>query len=391
MALGSDGEGWYLLLAGITIHLIHRWSFGVYGDYRWCGGAEGLWPPAGGQYWNTYTQIRLLKPVVLCISRTTHKLPSSLPHRNRSGPIIETWRISIRTPSLRHIRPLANTHRNHSSTRPVEQEADQQALINSSTQRWQRSRGPAQAMRNSSSPLTLPLEPRARIISSSRDIRLQDIRPASQPTLHHNILLPRAIRHKATLLRREQPSGPYTLLFQPSSQKHTRTLTPAGSNTPTYVATYNRALIYSSAPDISITTSATGAQLATVNWHTWSGKIDLAFPATGAQITYKDSFEPAGPRSASLGRLFWTVTHGSDTQADLRCADRAGATVCTVVLRDKLRSGRVEIWRPGLDGDLFDQVVVSAVAEIEDWKRKVESRNSNPGIIAGGVVAALGN
>ncbi|OAP57425.1 hypothetical protein AYL99_08163 [Fonsecaea erecta] len=187
--------------------------------------------------------------------------------------------------------------------------------------------------------------------------------------------------------------GPYTLLFQPTSQKHTSSLTPVGSNTPTYIATYSRPLVYSSEPDIRVVATASGAQLATVNWHTWSSKIDLAFSSTGAQITYKDSFEPVGSSAAAatttLGRLFWTLTHGTDKQADLKCADRTGATVCTVVLHDKLRSGRIEIWRPGLDKDLFDQVVVSALAEIEDWRRKVESQKTNNPAVMAGTMAAI--
>ncbi|KIY01329.1 uncharacterized protein Z520_02881 [Fonsecaea multimorphosa CBS 102226] len=189
----------------------------------------------------------------------------------------------------------------------------------------------------------------------------------------------------------QQQGAPYTLVFQPTSQKHTHSLTPLGSSTPTYLITYNRPLIYSSGPEITITTPS-GAQLATAAWHTWSSKIDLNFSTTGAQITYKDNFEPAGPGgSATLGRLFWTITNGNDKQANLKCADRTGAAVCTVVLHDKLRSGKIEIWRQGLEKDIFEQLVVSAVAEIEDWRRKMESKNNQPAINAGIVAAALNN
>jgi len=59
-------------------------------------------------------------------------------------------------------------------------------------------------------------------------------------------------------------------------------------------------------------------------------------------------------------------------------------------LKDKLKTGKIEIWRNGLDRDVLEQVVVSAVAEIEDWRRKCESANApNPGIYAAGAVAGF--
>jgi DNA-binding protein YbaB len=133
-------------------------------------------------------------------------------------------------------------------------------------------------------------------------------------------------------------------------------------------------------------TSSSGQQVATVQWHTWSDKIDLVFTSQARQITYKDNLElPSG----SLGRLFWSLTQGNAKQADIKCADRTGATIVTVVLQDKLRSGKIEIWRSGLDKDVFEQIVVNAIAEIEDWRRKTESQNSvNPGILAGAIVAS---
>ncbi|KIW98121.1 uncharacterized protein Z519_01705 [Cladophialophora bantiana CBS 173.52] len=199
----------------------------------------------------------------------------------------------------------------------------------------------------------------------------------------------------------QQLGRPYILLFQPTPQKHIRSLTPLGSTTPTNIVTYNRPLIYSSGLDITLIATTSGSQVATVNWHTWSGKIDLTFSATSRQITYKNSFEPTGgsaggtgaaATTTSLGRLFWTVTRGDEKQADLKCTDRTGAVVCTVVLYGKLRSGKIETWRQGLDKELFEQVVVSAVVEVENWKRKIDGRNSsNPGVIADGVEAALGS
>jgi len=60
------------------------------------------------------------------------------------------------------------------------------------------------------------------------------------------------------------------------------------------------------------------------------------------------------------------------------------------VLRDKLQNGRVEMWRRDLSKQQFDEVVVSAVAEIEDLRRKVQDQQPNYGIIAGTAVA-VGN
>ncbi|KAK4937039.1 hypothetical protein LTR10_022225 [Elasticomyces elasticus] len=180
-------------------------------------------------------------------------------------------------------------------------------------------------------------------------------------------------------LRPQTQQGPYTLIFAPSA-KHTKTLTPQGSSQSSYVVHYNRPLIASTRPDITIT-SGSGGQLATAEWHTWSGKIDLTF-TSGNTITYKDNFE-----SSTLGRLFWTMTQGNKKQADIKCADRTGQAVCTVVLRDKLETGRIEIWRHDLSRQEFDEIVVSAIAEIEDLRRKMEDSGVNYGVI--GAVAAI--
>ncbi|KAI1624748.1 hypothetical protein EDD37DRAFT_357596 [Exophiala viscosa] len=145
---------------------------------------------------------------------------------------------------------------------------------------------------------------------------------------------------------------------------------------------YNRPLIASTKPAITITSSS-GGQLATAEWHTWSGKIDLTF-TNGNAITYKDNFE-----SSTLGRLFWTMTQGNKNQADIKCADRTGQAVCTVVLRDELGSGRIEAWRSDLSRQQFDEIVVSAIAEIEDLGRKMEDSGVNYGVI--GAVAAMNN
>ncbi|KAI1611014.1 hypothetical protein EDD36DRAFT_309922 [Exophiala viscosa] len=182
--------------------------------------------------------------------------------------------------------------------------------------------------------------------------------------------------------QQQQPQqGPYTLLFAPSA-KHTKTFTPEGSSQPSYTVHYNRPLIASTKPAITITSSS-GGQLATAEWHTWSGKIDLTF-TNGNAITYKDNFE-----SSTLGRLFWTMTQGNKNQADIKCADRTGQAVCTVVLRDELGSGRIEVWRSDLSRQQFDEIVVSAIAEIEDLGRKMEDSGVNYGVI--GAVAAMNN
>lgn len=107
------------------------------------------------------------------------------------------------------------------------------------------------------------------------------------------------------------------------------------------------------------------------------------------RITYKDNLELVGTAGSQLGRLFWTLSQGDGNQADIKCADRTGATVVTIVLRDRLSRGKVEVWRHGLPQEVLEQVIVSAVAEMEDWRRKVESSNAgvNPGILAGTIVA----
>lgn len=123
-----------------------------------------------------------------------------------------------------------------------------------------------------------------------------------------------------------------------------------------------------------------------MSWHTWSSKIDLAFLQTGVRFTYKDNLELVGSAGSQLGRLFWTLTQGDGDKADIKCADRTGATVVTIVLFDSLSRGKVEIWRQGLPQEVLEQIVVSAVAEMEDWRRKVEnSKAPNPGVLAAGL------
>jgi hypothetical protein len=150
--------------------------------------------------------------------------------------------------------------------------------------------------------------------------------------------------------------------------------------------TYSRPAIYSSPPDITITTGP-GGGLATVNFHTCPDKIDLNFSSTGTQMTYKDHFEPSG---SSLGRLDWKG-HGSLKQADLRAVDRAGASVCTVSATDHLKVGRIEIWRWDVEKHVFEQIVVSAVAELEDWRRKKEQQAFNPSLSTSFAAAAANN
>ena len=54
-----------------------------------------------------------------------------------------------------------------------------------------------------------------------------------------------------------------------------------------------------------------------------------------------------------------------------------------------METGRIEIWRSDLTRQQFDEIVVSAIAEIEDLRRKMEDPGVNYGVI--GAVAAMNN
>jgi hypothetical protein len=123
-----------------------------------------------------------------------------------------------------------------------------------------------------------------------------------------------------------------------------------------------------------------------VSFHTWSSKIDVVFPTQGMSMTYKNVFTPTG---GNVGQIFWTRIRGNSDSADLKGADVQGHTVVRIEVRDKLREGKIEVWRGDLGREVLEQVVVSAVAELEDHRRKVESQNVNPGIIAAGVVTGF--
>jgi hypothetical protein len=151
-------------------------------------------------------------------------------------------------------------------------------------------------------------------------------------------------------------------------------------------------LIASTKPDLTITSGSTGQLAGVVRFHTWSSKIDLSFPSqNGRQITYKDNLEPIASSPASnVGRLSWQLVQGTAKQADIKCVDAAGNTVVTINVHDGLSTGKVEIWRLGLEKDVLEQIIVSGMAEIEDWRKKCENAGiqaAQPGILAGTLAA----
>ncbi|KAJ9605420.1 hypothetical protein H2200_010077 [Cladophialophora chaetospira] len=172
---------------------------------------------------------------------------------------------------------------------------------------------------------------------------------------------------------------PYTFLWQ-RMDKHKRCLIPQGAAQPTHVIEHNTHLL-SSGPEFTITSTIhQNSVVGTIKWHTWSGKIDISIASCGAMITYRDDFES----QTGQGRLIWMIQTEQRDGATLKLADRADYTVATVVLTDNSEQARIEIWRQGMTQQSLDEVVVSAIAEIEDYRKKLNSGASG-GVIAGGM------
>lgn len=137
----------------------------------------------------------------------------------------------------------------------------------------------------------------------------------------------------------------------------------------------------SSGPEFTISsTTNQNSVVGTIKWHTWSGKIDISIASCGSMVTYRDDFES----QTGQGRLIWTIQTEQRDGATLKLADRADFTIATVVLIDNHERARIEIWRQGMTQQSLDEVLVSAVAEIEDYRKKVNSGPS-AGVIAGGM------
>lgn len=140
---------------------------------------------------------------------------------------------------------------------------------------------------------------------------------------------------------------------------------------------------FSSQPDITVLRGQGGAHVGSAKFHTWASKIDL--DVNGQMLTYKDEFDSI----TGLGRVYWKY-QSKKSKGNLKLENRSGQVIATFMFNGWKENevGKVEIWRPGLSPAQTDEVVVSAVAEIESMKR--DNEQVNPGIIAGGVAVAAG-
>jgi hypothetical protein len=63
-----------------------------------------------------------------------------------------------------------------------------------------------------------------------------------------------------------------------------------------------------------------------------------------------------------------------------------------MVLHDGLREGKIEFWRHDLGRAAFEQLLVSAVGEIEDWKQQCTDKKAfNQSYMNGIVIGAANN
>ncbi|KIW21236.1 hypothetical protein PV08_01816 [Exophiala spinifera] len=163
----------------------------------------------------------------------------------------------------------------------------------------------------------------------------------------------------------ETAEGPYTLAFKYAN--HSSSLTPLGSSEPLYVASYKRPFNFSK-PDVLISFAPKNFQLATVIFHSFSSKINLVY-SHDRITTYKARFP-----TTKIKTYQWTVGEGPKrTEASIECFDQVKRRVCTISLTDHFTSGSIEVWKDNMEWDEFDHMIVSAIAQIEWLKRRLET------------------
>ncbi|KAJ9643755.1 hypothetical protein H2204_001900 [Knufia peltigerae] len=218
------------------------------------------------------------------------------------------------------------------------------------------------------SPLTRPPAP----LHLPSDYSIQLPHGSTQPPSYHTGDVSTSLNEARSSVRQlsgshsNEPSsgGPYTLIF--SYAKHASSLTPLGATAPLYVASYKRPFAFSK-PDILVSFAPKDYQLATVNFHSFSSKINLVF-SEDRITTYKAHFPTTNIRAFQ-----WTVKEGPKrSKAGIECFDQLKRPVCTISLTQNLTSGSLEVWKEVMEWDEFDRMIVSAIAQIEWLKRRLE-------------------
>jgi hypothetical protein len=215
-------------------------------------------------------------------------------------------------------------------------------------------------------------------------------------------------------------TGPYTLLLRPTSKQVNapETLTPNDRSTPLFTL-HHKPHSFSSHPSLRLTQHASpNTEIGTAQLHHFSSRVDLT-PSTGAPLQYKSGSPlPAGavPRGESwtwkvdkassgdkgpyVARLF--VTGGSHTAERDHVAMKRqsggggglfgrgkkveeGKVMTVVVLEGSLTEGVVELHRKGLERGQFELVVLTAVVQLEEMRRRVKAERTGKGSHGGAI------
>ncbi|KAL7626134.1 hypothetical protein AAE478_002904 [Parahypoxylon ruwenzoriense] len=165
-------------------------------------------------------------------------------------------------------------------------------------------------------------------------------------------------------------------------------LTPAGQTQPSYEIKHVTG-IFSSGPEFTLISRVganPGAIVGTIDWHSLSQKVKMKFPSRDVEISYRalnGHFDAHG----GLGRVDWKATGMDWYRASWRLSDAEGGLLSVVELHASGQTGSIEILRPDLPWEAFEEVLVSSLAQIEDHRRLL--RNARKSAI-GAVVSASG-
>lgn len=198
------------------------------------------------------------------------------------------------------------------------------------------------------------------------------------------------------------PPQPYTLVLARTSRLGNKpeTLTPTDRPHPLFTI-HHKPHSLSSEPSLKLT-QPNGTPIGTANFHTFSSRVDLS-PTGRAPISYKAghlppaatpngetwrwevSGKPApGQKGGRVARLLATP-QGVKTSRWRRGGPQ-GEVVAAVYLEGGLSKGRIEVLRPGMPQSLFELVVLSAVVQVEELRKKARERARAGPVMAGGAV-----
>ncbi|KAL6720335.1 hypothetical protein ACLMJK_002256 [Lecanora helva] len=170
------------------------------------------------------------------------------------------------------------------------------------------------------------------------------------------------------------------------THRHAR-IVDSDKQTQLYRVDMNSGGCFSSKPHLKIYASATGNQVGTVTFHTWSSSMDLTIQGRPVLLK-KSGFMTSAHEfnSIATGGSFKWKKDGMFSGGNLLCLDQqdqliARFRICNWAMS---KEGKFEL-SPGVNGMLMDEIVTSGIAMVE-WARR--QRNAAASASAGGGAAA---